>query len=379
MLVEKETVGNNESHNMLVKGDNVKVLRDLLNEGLAGKIDCMVIDPPYNVRSTFEHYVDNKDSSEWIGFMRERLDLAKQLISKHGTLWVIISDHECHYLKVMLDDLFGRKNFIADCAWQKMPSTHNHTKYLSKSYDHVLVYGKDKTSVKIRGFKRSDKMNAAYKNPDNDPKGPWKLEGITAPLLGMGGSEYKENNGKENFVYEIQQPGSAKGIFPIQGRCWKTKKEEMDKLISDGKVCFSKNGIPRMKVYLSDVRQEKVPGTFWPGDEFGTNSKAKKEVQRLFGEHHVFQTPKPERLLERILTMATDEGSMVLDCFAGSGTTMAVAHKMRRRYIGIEIGDQCETLCAQRLKKVIEGEQGGISTLVDWKGGGGFTYYVYAK
>lgn len=375
MLVQKEKVGS-DSRNMIVKGDNIQVLKDLVTMGLKEQVDCIVIDPPYNVRSTFEHYVDNKDSSDWLTFMRERLDICKDLMSKHGTLWVIISDHECHYLKVMLDDLFGRKNFVADCAWQKMVSTHNHTKYLSKSYDHVLVYAKDKTSLKIRGFKRSSKMNAAYKNPDNDPKGPWKLEGITAPLLGMGGKEYRESNGKEDFVYEIQQPDGTV-IFPKQGRCWKTKKEEMDKLIAEGRVCFSKNGIPRMKVYLSDVRQEKVPCTFWPGAEFGTNSNAKKEVQRLFGEHHIFQTPKPERLLERILTMATDEGSMVLDCFAGSGTTLAVAHKMKRRYIGIEIGDHCETLCVHRLKKVIEGEQGGISALVDWKGGGGYVYYTH--
>jgi adenine-specific DNA-methyltransferase len=375
MLVKSSITGAGDpSHtkdNMVIKGDNLKVLKDLLDMGWSEKIECSIIDPSY----------DYDDHTKWLANLRELFVLIKQILTKGGTLWILVNDRECHYLKIVLDDIFGRTNFLADCAWQntnpdETPSD-SRVPYttISNVYDHVLVYCKSKTRTKIRDFERTEIMNSRYTNPDNDSRGRWKSSPLSVPLMGSHGSSFHSNGGHSDFIYSLKAP-SGKKILPPPGRCWRCRQEKIEDMVRDNRIIYSKNEIPRYKVFLSEVRKGKVPGTFWPGDEFGTTSEAEKEVQCLFGgEHHTFQTPRPERLLERILTMATDEGSMVLDCFAGSGTTMAVAHKMRRRYIGIDIGDQCETLCVQRLKKVIEGEQGGISTLVDWKGGGGFEFY----
>jgi len=380
MLVEKTRICSKEEDpvNLLIKGDNLKVLQDLLDMGWEERVDCVVIDPPYNTKMTFEHYSDKMVSSEWLEFMRERLLLLRKLMAKTGTLWVIIGDHECHYLKVMMDEVFGRNNFIADCVWKRMAGAHNHTKYISKTTDHILVYAKTKANVRIRNLERTEKMDAQYKNPDNDPRGPWKPDAITAALMGSQGDSYHSKGGKSDFVYEIIAPNGEK-MLPPPGRCWRYAKSRMMEMMKSGRVTFTKNGKPVSKTFLSEVRDGKVATTIWSSEEFGTNAKAKQEILDLFEDASVFQTPKPERLIERILTMAGKKGDVVLDCFAGSGTTLAVAHKMQRAYIGVEMGDHCQTLCLERLRKVIAGEQGGVSKDVGWKGGGGVKYFHHVS
>jgi adenine-specific DNA-methyltransferase len=357
---------------MIIKGDSLKVLRDLLDEGWSEKIDCVVIDPSYD---DLDHTTE-----DWLEWMRERLVLVRQILSKSGTVWVLVEDRESHYLKLVLDDIFGRSNFLADCAWQNkpFPETSDETT-LPNVFDHVLVYSKSKTRVRIRDFERTETMDLRYQNPDNDPRGRWKSSPLSVPLMGSHGSSYHSNGGHSDFIYELNTP-SGKKILPPPGRCWRCREDKINEMTQDNRIIFSKNEIPRYKIFITEVRKGRVAGTFWEGKEFGTISDAEKEMLHLFGEqqHRECKKSKPERLLERILTMASDEGGVVLDCFTGSGTTLAVAHKMNRRYIGIEAGDHCETLCVHRLKKVIDGDQGGISTLVEWKGGGGFDFYIHA-
>lgn len=369
------TVDNEATSSKIIHGDNKHVMNHLASHGWESSIDCVIIDPPYNVKTTFKHYKDRESSDAWLSDITSTIQIIRRLLKQSGTLWVIISDHECHYLKVALDGIFGRQNFIADCAWQKMISLHNHTKYISKSYDHVLVYAKSKEHVRIRHFDRTPSMDKPYKNPDNDPRGPWKYESFTAPLLGAHGDSYPDSGGKPQFIYPIKGT-SGRDIWPASGRCWKTHQSRAEEMRQEGTLHVTDKTV-RQKVFLSDVRGGKTPSTFWDGATFGTNSNAKKEIVSLFGEHNIFQTPKPEELIRRIVTMATDKKQVVLDCYLGSGTTTAVCHKMERRYIGIEIGDHCKTHCIPRLIKVIGGEQGGVSKSVEWKGGGGFAEYQW--
>ena len=364
------TVDSEDAASKIIRGDNMHVMRHLAANGWESMVDCVVIDPPYNVKKSFTHYTDNERSDTWLSDMTERLGVIRTLLKQSGTLWIVISDHECHYLKVALDGIFGRKNFIADCAWQKMTTLHNHSQYISKSYDHVLVYAKSKDHVRIRHFDRTPSMDKPYKNPDDDPRGPWKYDGFTAPL-----SSSEKIIGNAKFVYPIKGK-NGEDIWPPPGKCWKKGPSSAEKMREDGSLHVTEKTV-RKKTYLSEVRKGKVPSTFWDGGTYGTNARATRELAALFGTDNIFHTPKPEELIRKILTMATDTGQTVMDCYLGSGTTAAVCHKMGRRYIGIEIGDHFNTHCIPRLVKVIAGEQGGISASVEWKGGGGFVEYLW--
>ena len=329
----------------------------------AGKVKCIFIDPPYNTKSAFEHYDDNLEHTKWLEMMYPRLELLRQLLSEDGSIWVTIDDNEAHYLKVIMDEVFGRKNFIANVVWQKKYSPQNDAKWLSDNHDHILCFARHKEIWRPNLIERTEKQNKAYKNPDNDPRGLWKA----------GDFSVKRETVKD--IYEITTP-SGRVILPPKGRSWVTGKQKYEELLLDNRIWFGKDGnnVPALKRFISEVKQGVTSMTIWSYQEAGHNQDAKKEVKDIHSKE-VFDTPKPEKLIERILTLATDNNDFVLDSFLGSGTTAAVAHKMGRRYIGIEMGEHAKTHCAERLKKVIDGEQGGISKNVNWQGGGGFRFY----
>ena len=355
--------------NRLIFGDNLLALKALEQE-FAGKVKCIFIDPPYNTGSAFTHYDDGVEHSIWLSLMRDRLELIRQLLSYKGSLWITIDDNEAHYLKVLCDEVFGRSNFVANVIWQKRFSPNSTAQYISDSHDHVLVYARDKSKWNRNLLPRDEKLNSSYKNPDNDPRGPWTSGDLSA------------RNSYSAGIYPIQTPSGRTIVGPPKGMYWRVSKEKFAEMDRDGRIWWGKDGnnVPRMKRFLSDVMEGVVPQTIWLHDEVGNTQEAKKEVMAVVpSDAEVFQTPKPERLLRRILELASDSGDVVLDSFAGSGTTGAVAHKMGRRWIMVELGEHCHTHIIPRLKKVIDGEdEGGISKAVDWKGGGGFRYYRLA-
>lgn len=352
--------------NRLIFGDNLLALKALEQE-FSGEVKCVFIDPPYNTGSAFTHYDDGLEHSIWLGLMRDRLEIIKRLLAKDGSLWITIDDNECHYLKVLCDEVFGRSNFVANVIWQKKFAPQNDAKLIDANHDHILVYSKNKDSVSINLLPRSEEMNSRYKNPDNDPRGPWTA----------GDALRKEF--REYAYYEISTPGGRK-VLPPPGTSWRFNKEDVPRLIAENRLWFGSDGrgVPRIKRFLSEVKQGVVAQTIWLHTDVGNTQEAKKEVIK-FNSENVFDTPKPERLIKRVIELATNPGDIILDSFAGSGTTGAVAHKMGRRWIMVELGDHCHTHIIPRLKKVIDGEdQGGISKAVNWKGGGGFRYYRLA-
>lgn len=352
--------------NMLIRGDNLLALKALEQE-YAGKVKCIYIDPPYNTGNAFEHYDDGIEHSLWLSLMRDRLEILRNLLSDDGSIWINLDDNESHYCKVLCDELFGRCNFVANVIWQKKYSPSNDAKWLSDNHDHILVYAKNKNIWRPNLLPRSDEMNSRYKNPDNDPRGLWKPGDISVKTY------------TPSCDYPITTP-SGRIVNPPKGYCWRFSKEKFAELVMDNRIWFGSEGksVPAVKRFLTQVKDGITCLTVWTYQEVGHNQDAKKEV-KSFNDTNVFSTPKPERLIERILTLGSNKGDLVLDSFLGSGTTAAVAHKMGRQWIGIELGDHCDTHCAPRLKKVIDGEdQGGITKSANWQGGGGFRYYNLA-
>ena len=381
LLEDKEkSYGDPRSENMLIHGDNLLALKALEQE-YTGKVKCIYIDPPYNTGSAFEHYDDNLEHSTWLSLMKPRLEILKNLLTDDGSIWISIDADdgsiwisidadESHYLKVLCDEIFGRKNFIDEVVWQRSFSPINLKKTLSRSHDIVLVYAKNKTDkYELNKLPRSNEANDRYKNPDNDPRGAWTSGDLSVgPII-------------QEKVYEITTPSGRK-ILPPAGYCWRLTKEVFAEYVAENRIWFGPKGnnTPRIKRFLSEVRQGVVAMTLWLREEVGDNQEAKREIKALLPEEkNPFDTPKPERLIERILTLGSNKGDIVLDSFLGSGTTAAVAHKMGRKYIGIELGEHCFTHCIPRLQKVIDGtDQGGISKTVGWKGGGGYHFYELA-
>jgi adenine-specific DNA-methyltransferase len=356
---------NNKQGNMLIQGDNLLALKALEGDW-TGRIKCIFADPPYNTGQAFTHYDDNIEHSLWLSLMRPRIILLHRLLSNEGVFWISISDNEAHYLKVLIDEIFGRNNFISNVVWEKKYSPQNDAKWLSDNHDHILVYAKNKDLWRPNLLPRTDEMNKKYKNPDNDPRGNWKSTDLSVKTYSKSGD------------YPIKTP-SGKIVLPPNGRVWSVSEEALKKLISDNRIYFGKNGsnVPSKKTFLSEVQDGLVPKTIWTRNEVGDNQEAKNEV-KIFNQKEIFDTPKPERLLKRIIDLSTQKEDYVLDSFLGSGTTAAVAHKMGRKWIGIELGDHAKTHCVPRLKAVIDGELGGISKAVDWKGGGDFKFYNLA-
>ena len=360
---DAHSAGEIETSNMLVQGDNLDALKALLPY-YAGRVKCIFIDPPYNTRSAFEHYDDNLEHSRWLAMMYPRIEILRELLEENGSIWVTIDDNEGHYLKVIMDEIFGRKNFIANVIWRKNYSPKSSARHFSEDHDHILVYARNSDIWVPNPMPRTEKQDKAYKNPDNDPRCLWKTSDLSA----------------RNFYslgkYSITTPSGRFIEGPPGGNYWRVSEENFWKMAADNRVWWGKKGdaIPQIKRFLSEVKQGVTPQTFWSYEEVGHTQEAKQEILALFGAD-VFITPKPERLMQRVIRIGTNAGDLVLDSFLGSGTTAAVAHKMGRRYIGVELGDHAVTHCAPRLRKVIEGEQGGISEALGWQGGGGFRFY----
>jgi adenine-specific DNA-methyltransferase len=353
--------------NQLIFGDNLLALKALEAE-FAGKVKCVFIDPPYNTGSAFTHYDDGVEHSIWLSLMRDRLEIIRRLLSEDGSLWITIDDNEAHYLKVLCDEVFGRSNFIASVIWRKNYAPKSSAKHLSVDHDYILIYAKSESVWKPNPMPRSEKQDKAYKNPDNDHRGQWKTSDLSA------------RNPYSLGIYSVTCPSGRLIEGPPKGRYWSISKMKLHELNADNRIWWGKNGdsIPQLKRFLTDVKQGVVPQTIWPYEEVGHTQDAKKEIVALFGED-VFGTPKPEKLMKRVLEIATNPNDLILDSFAGSGTTGAVAHKIGRRWIMIELGEHCHTHIIPRLQKVIDGEDnGGISEAVSWQGGGGFRYYKLA-
>jgi len=351
--------------NKLIFGDNLLALK-ALEQKYIGKVKCVFIDPPYNTGSAFEHYEDGLEHSIWLSLMRDRISIMRNLLEDSGSIWISIDDNEVHYLKVLCDEVFGRKNFLANILWQKRTSPDARLK-ISDAHDHILVYSKDASQTKINKIPLTELQSKNYKNPDKDPRGPWVSTDFTA-------QGYRPNQ-----MYSITTP-SGISYEPVEGRCWANLESVFFKLCEDNKIWFGKSGDskPRIKNFLKDAKGNSV-WSWWSNSEVGHNQEAKKEIISLFGAKNAFVTPKPERLLKRVVEAATDPGDIILDSFAGSGTTGAVAQKMGRKWIMVELEKTCHTHIIPRLKKVIDGEDlGGISQAVNWEGGGGYRYYSLA-
>ncbi len=356
--------------NMLIKGDNLLALK-ALEQDYAGKVKCVFIDPPYNTGSAFEHYDDGLEHSLWLSLMRDRLDVIHRLLRDDGSLWVTLDDNEAHYFKVMCDQVFGRANFVANVVWQKTLTRRNDARILSNAHDHVLVYAKNIAAFVINQLPSGDKQRATYTNRDKDPRGDWLAVPFHAPNI------------RPNLTYEIVTPG-GRTLLPPAGRCWSTTKERFDQLVADNRIYFGLdgNGMAQRKKFWAESDNTIVPWTWWGYEEAGDNREANreaKEIAEVAGIKSKFDTPKPEKLLKLILTIASNPGDLILDSFAGSGTTGAVAQKMGRRWIMVEIGDHADTHIVPRLAKVIDGDElGGVTKAVGWEGGGGFRYYTLA-
>ncbi|HRP24450.1 site-specific DNA-methyltransferase [Thauera sp.] len=362
-LIDVDTVhGDPAADNWLIQGDNLDALKALLPFH-AGRVKCIYIDPPYNTRSAFEHYDDNLEHSQWLSMMAPRLELLRELLAEDGSIWVSIDDNEGHYLKVLMDEVFGRGNFVTTVIWRKNYAPKSSARHFSVDHDYIHVYAKNGDSWFPNAMPRRADQDTVYKNPDGDPRGLWRPDNLSA------------RNPYSLGLYPVTTPGGRIIDGPPKGRYWAISREKLEALDRDNRIWWGKDGnnVPSLKRFLSEVKQGRVPQTYWPYEEVGHTQDAKKETVLLFGDE-VFGTPKPESLLERILHIATDPGDLVLDSFLGSGTTAAVAHKMGRRYIGIEMGEHAHTHCLPRLQKVIAGEQGGISKAVDWQGGGGLRF-----
>lgn len=353
--------GEMDAPNMLIEGDNLDALKALLPY-YAGQVKCIFIDPPYNTRSAFDHYDDNLEHAQWLSMMYPRLELLKDLLSEDGSIWVTLDDAESHYLKVVMDEIFLRRNFVSTLIWEKADSPRNSARQFSSDHDFIFVYSKTE-EWRPRKLPRDEKSNAIYTNPDNDPRGPW-----------LPGDPYA-NKPYSKGTYTLTGP-TGRMFSPPPGRFWRISEEKLRDLDEDGRIWWGakKDARPSIKKFLSEVG-DLVPRTLWRKEDVGSNRTSKNELRKLFPGDVAFDTPKPEALLERVIRIATEEGDIVLDSFLGSGTTAAVAHKMGRRWIGVEAGEHARTLCRPRLAKVVDGEQGGVSEVVDWKGGGGFRFY----
>jgi adenine-specific DNA-methyltransferase len=352
--------------NWLIQGDNLEALKALL-PFFAGRVKCIYIDPPYNTRSAFEHYDDNLEHSQWLSMIYPRLELLRELLAEDGSIWVSIDDNEAHYLKVVMDEVFGRANYRTTITWQRKYSVSNNFQGIATICDFVIVYSKsEKFGVNL--LPRTEESVARYSNPDNDPRGPWKA----VDYLNQATPEKRPN-----LCYAILNPNTG-AVIGNPKKAWKYDRVSHQRHVDEKRIWWGKDGsntVPALKLFLADVRDGMTPHNWWPHDEVGHTDEAKKEMIYLYGAQNVFDTPKPERLIQRILQIATNPGDLVLDSFLGSGTTAAVAHKMGRRWIGIEMGEHAQTHCLPRLEKVVAGEPGGISAAVNWSGGGGFRFF----
>lgn len=352
--------------NRLIQGDNLLALKALEQE-FAGKVRCAFIDPPYNTGAAFKQYDDGLEHSLWLSLMRDRLEVLRALLSEDGSIWISIDDNEGHYLKVLCDEVFGRANFVATVIWEKNHARNNSAQYLSADHDFILVFARDLRQWHRNKIGRTAASDADFWNPDEDSRGEWRRSDLTAAK--------PYGDGK----YEVTGPHGD--VFsPRENRWWSLSRENFRQLEADNRIWWGKTGrtFPFRKRFRSELGGL-VPNTVWLHDEVGDNREAKQEVTRIFGREDIFATPKPERLIERILSIATEPGDLVLDSFAGSGTTGAVAHKLRRRWIMVELGEHCHSHIVPRLQGIVQGaDRGTVPADGAWHGGGGFRFFKLA-
>lgn len=361
MLKTKFIEGKIDCPHILVQGNNHSVLKKM-QKNYKKSIDCIYIDPPYNNGEKYKYYLDSLAHEEWIKNMRITLSLLLELLKDDGSIWISIDDAELYYLKILCDEIFGRKCFIANIVWQQR-NTRENRKIFSNNHEYILVYSKKPNEFKKKRnlLPMTEEILSRYSNPDNDPRGPW--QSVTANV--------QDGHAVKSQFYQIIAPNGKKHN-PPKGRCWVYNEQRMKEEIRKNNIWFGKdgNGVPRIKKFITDSVQGVVPETLWTADFAGTNKEAKKHLQNLeIYDKVLFETPKPEKLISRILEIATDEGDVILDCFLGSGTTIATAHKMKRNYIGIEMNSKTCTYIEKRMRKVIAGEKGGISKYASWEGG----------
>jgi len=358
--------GCGSTENAIVQGDN-RIALDLLQVRFKERVRCAYIDPPYNNQERYTHYTDVQDHASWLDSVVSRAQQIRSLLRSDGSLWISIDDRQMHYLKVALDQIFGRENFVSTIVWEQR-TTRENRKVFSNNHEYLLVYARDARQFKeTRGLLEWDTtVLSRFKNPDNDRRGSWQSVSANA----------QAGHATKSQFYELVAPNGRRHK-PPKGRCWLYTQARMQKEIDKNNVWFGKDGnsVPRLKRFLRDAKQGFTPHTLWPAEEVGTNDSAKKHLLELFPRRPLFDTPKPEGLVQRILSIASARDDLVLDAYLGSGTTAAVAHKMGRQYIGVEIGDHAATHCSERLRRVIAGEQGGISRSLCWEGGGAFKFY----
>jgi len=353
------------SENMIIHGDN-RVVCDLLKMKLLNQVKCIYIDPPYNNGEEYNHYSDNGSRDNWLLSMREILSKLFPLLSSDGSIWISIDDTQLHYLKVLCDEVFGAKNFISTIVWQHR-TTRENRRVFSNNHEYILLYAKCPAEFKDsrNPLPLSSDVQKRYKNPDNDPRGLWQSISLNVQAGHAVASQF----------YTIVSPNGIPHD-PPNGRCWIYNQERMLREIDEGNVWFGLdgNGVPRKKKFLKDAKTGLTPETFWSAHQVGTTNQAKKHILSLFPNMPVFDTPKPESLIKQILEISTNPNDLVLDAFLGSGTTAAVAHKIGRKYIGIDCSTESINYATERLIQVIDGESGGISEDVTWTGGSGFIY-----
>ncbi len=364
--IRKHSYSASSSKNMIIHGDNNDAL-DVLRDQFHAMVKCIYIDPPYNNGERYTHYHDAEKHEDWIQEMTAVLHKLKLFLRDDGSLWISIDDSEMHYLKVAADLVFGRRNFVSTIVWQQR-TTRENRRIFSNNHEYILVYAKNPKEFKSGRnlLPTTPEISSRYKNPDGDARGTW--QSVSANV--------QAGHAVKSQFYEVVAP-SGKKHLPPNGRCWVYNKNRMNKEIKNNNIWFGKDGcgVPRIKKFLSSSIIGVTPETLWLGSDVGTTKMAKKHLLSLFPDNPVFDTPKPEQLIKRIFDIATNEGDIVLDAFLGSGTSTAVAHKMKRQYIGIELGEHIVEYVVSRMRKVVKGEKGGISQDVNWKGGDDFDFY----
>ncbi|MCG0996404.1 site-specific DNA-methyltransferase [Acetobacter indonesiensis] len=361
--------------NVLIHGDNLLALK-ALEADYAGKVKCVFIDPPYNTGSAFTHYDDGLEHSIWLGLMRDRLEIIRRLMSEDGSLWITIDDNEAHYLKVLCDEIFGRSNFMANVIWEKADSPRMDARFFSTRHDNMIVFAKNSEYLQINHIVEEGGDAPSHYNKLDEKGRRYYLK----PLRAMGVDGTRE--ARPSMYFALTAPDGSK-VYPKNpdgsDSRWRWSPERVQQELwriewVKGRKGWSAN----FRIYADD-NDTRPPETIWTHAFAGSNRHAKSEAKGYIDGIRPFDTPKPEKLLSRVIQIATNKGDIVLDSFAGSGTTGAVAHKMNRCWIMVELGEHCFTHIAPRLRKVIDGnDQGGISKAVDWKGGGGFRYYELA-
>lgn len=367
----EEGISFTDEDNLIIKGNNLLSISSLLQR-YEGRVKCVCIDPPYNKGNDEFGYNDSFNHSTWLVFMKTRLEVSRKLLSQNGTIFIFCDDNEQAYLRILADEIFGRDSFIQTIVWKNCDNSNNDAKQFSQDHNYIIVYSKNLKWESLK-LDRTPEQSKHYKNPDNDPRGPW-----------FDGNPVNSPNPRPNLTYTITAPNGNLISPPANG--WRWDKKELQRRMETGEIRFNADNTNIIRRTYLNEQSGLPPSSLWDIcenfmwtdiEDTGHTRQAKYEQKKLYPgitTSDLFKTPKPEKVIEKILRIATFEGDIVIDFFGGSGTTGAVAHKMKRRYIMCEQMDYIDDFIITRLKKVVEGEEGGITKTVEWKGGGSFVY-----